>query len=77
MKLRDYRRRQQLTLAELGRRIGVSEGAVSRYESGSRIPDRATMARIARVTTGLVVPNDFFEMSQDGPGRLPERKTAR
>jgi transcriptional regulator with XRE-family HTH domain len=63
LKLREYRRRHRLTLVELARRIGVSEGAVSRYETGARVPCFPVMARISRATAGAVSPNDFFDVN--------------
>ena len=63
MKLREYRRRHRLTLAQLAGRVGVSEGAISRYETGARVPCFPVMARITRATAGAVSPNDFFDVN--------------
>ena len=73
MKLREYRRRHRLTLAQLAGRVGVSEGAISRYETGARVPCFPVMARITRATAGAVSPNDFFDVT----GRKAGEKAGR
>jgi transcriptional regulator with XRE-family HTH domain len=73
LKLREYRRRHRLTLARLARRVGVSEGAISRYETGARVPCFPVMARITRATAGAVSPNDFFDVN----GRKTGEKAGR
>lgn len=67
MKLREYRRRRGLTLSELAESIGVTEGAASRYETGTRRPRPGIIARIHRTTRGLVTANDFFEPTRISP----------
>lgn len=59
MKLRDYRKSQNLTLDELAARIGRSAATVSRIERGKNQPDWATLDAIERATEGAVTPNDF------------------
>ena len=63
MKLKDYLLAKSLTAAEFGRRIGVSQAAVTRYASGKRIPGEGIMRRIARETAGAVTPNDFYDVA--------------
>jgi len=62
MKLRDYMRREGMTAAEMAGLIGVSTAAVVRYRNGTRRPSPEVMRRIARVTGGAVLPNDFYDL---------------
>lgn len=62
MKLREYLSAKTLTANEFGRRIGVSQAAVTRYASGARIPEPKTMRRIVEATGGAVTPNDFYDL---------------
>ena len=47
--LRDHRRRQGLTLAQVARRAHVSVSTVSRWETGRRIPGSADLGRYAAI----------------------------
>ena len=42
------RKRQKLTQAELGQRVGVSQRAIADYESGDRKPSPKVMNRLIR-----------------------------
>ena len=55
MRLREIRKLSGLTMKELGIRIGVSESAISQYETGKRQPDYETLLKIA----------DYFGVSVD------------
>lgn len=63
MKLLDWRKQQNLTLAQVARRLDTTEVSVSRYETGQRIPGPGMMDRIARLTGNLVLPNDFYALA--------------
>jgi transcriptional regulator with XRE-family HTH domain len=67
MKLRDYLASKSITAAEFGRRIKVSQAAITRYATGDRIPEPAIMRRIASATRGAVVPNDFYTAKRGSP----------
>lgn len=60
MKLKDYLIEAGLTNTDFAARLGVSKTAVGRWIMGSRIPNRALMAAIARATNGAVTPADFY-----------------
>ena len=47
-KIRDARKAKGLTMKELGQLIGVSESAISMYETFKREPDNATLVNIAK-----------------------------
>lgn len=67
MKIREIRRKCGLTMKELGERVGVSESAISQYETGKRQPDYETLLRIAEyfgVTTDYLLGNESEEPSQ-------------
>jgi transcriptional regulator with XRE-family HTH domain len=73
MKLRDYLASKSITAAEFGRRIKVSQAAVTRYAAGDRIPEPSVMRRIARVTRGAVAPNDFYGLESSDRRGTPRR----
>lgn len=52
-RLADHRKAAGLTQAELGRRVGISDGQVSRLEAGKHEPPTALRIRLAEA---LVVP---------------------
>lgn len=45
--MRALRKQKKMTMKELGRRVGVSESAISMYETGKHEPDILTMQLIA------------------------------
>lgn len=53
--IRELRKKQNISMKELGLSIGVSESTVSLYENGKRQPDYDTLIRIA----------DYFNVSTD------------
>ena len=64
-----------MTLAELAKRIGVTEVSLSRYEREERIPAREIMPKIVEATGGAVQPNDFYSSENEelkGGPRQPE-----
>lgn len=61
MKLIDFKHTEGLTDEALAALIGdCSVSALRKWYSGDRIPRKDQMDRIARVTRGLVLPNDFY-----------------
>jgi transcriptional regulator with XRE-family HTH domain len=59
MRLANYLRAQNITLAAFAKRIGRSEATVSRLARGKHLPDWDTMQAIKEATDGCVTPNDF------------------
>lgn len=47
--LRVERKMKGLTMKELGEMIGVSESAISQYETGKREPDNATLVKLSEI----------------------------
>ncbi len=68
MKQKTWREREGLTQAEMGERLGVSQVAVGRYETG-RTPKEPVMIRIIKVTKGEVTPNDYYGLTPADPRR--------
>lgn len=48
--LKTFRARHNMTLAELGRLVGVSRGTVFRWEDGSRSVSIKRLGKVAEVT---------------------------
>lgn len=57
--IKQARLKMGLTLKELGAKVGLSESAIARYESGDRIPDESTLNRLLQVLEleSLVTPD--------------------
>ena len=67
-RLRELRKQRGLSMRELGRELGLSESAVSLYESGRRRPNHDLLCRLA----------DYFGVSVDYLlCRTEERLTAK
>ena len=62
--IREYRRQNDLSLADLGHRVGMSAETVRRYEAGLRFPEPDALDRLlseidgAVVIRGLVIERD-------------------
>ena len=56
-----WREVKGLSQAELGKRLGVAQASIARYESG-RVPEPETVIRYYLATGGQVQPNDFFDL---------------
>lgn len=64
MKLRHWRARAGLSLAEVGRGVGRSHVTVMRIERGDNPPDKETVQAIYEFTKGEVSLLDWF--TEDG-----------
>lgn len=61
MKLGNWLRENDQTMAAFAARVGVSNASViAKYVNGHRIPKPEIMRRIEIATGGQVTPNDFF-----------------
>ncbi|MBU6525944.1 helix-turn-helix transcriptional regulator [Methylocystis sp. MJC1] len=67
MKLADYLTKNDITHADFGRLIRISQAAVTRYAQGDRFPKKEILERIYAATEGAVTPNDFFLFKNDAP----------
>ena len=61
MSLKKYRKREGLTMAEMGRRCGVTHTTISRWESEQRKPDLARLKKIIEATGGQVTYKSFTD----------------
>lgn len=61
-KIRQIRKTKGMTLEQLGEKIGISRGMLSRLETNRSSPPIATLAKIAQ---GLEVPIGLFLQKAD------------
>lgn len=57
-RIREIRKSRNMTMKQLGERIGVTESAVSQYETGKRQPDSAILLSLSclfGVTVGYIL----------------------
>lgn len=59
MTIRQWRKAQNLTAAELARRLGVHPSLLSRWERGINIPEGANIAKLLIETKGEVSVADI------------------
>jgi len=60
MRLSEYLRVNEVTLADFAGQVGRSAATISRIARGVNDPDAETLRQIVRATNGAVTPNDFF-----------------
>lgn len=63
-RIRVARKAKSLTMRKLGEIVGVTESAISMYETGKREPDNATLVNIA---DSLDVSVDYLLLKTDDP----------
>jgi transcriptional regulator with XRE-family HTH domain len=73
MKLHQWRSREGLSLAQMGKLIHRAHTTVMRLESGASVPDMVTMKAIFDATNGEVSLHDF--LAADGSPK-PQSMTA-
>lgn len=66
MTLAQYLSESDLTDAEFGAKVGVSQSQISRLKRGVSFPSPATAVRIAQATGGKVKPADWYASLQKG-----------
>ncbi len=54
-RLKELRQEKNLTLSKLGKKVGLTNATISRYESGTRKPNQDVLEELA----------DFFEVTTD------------
>lgn len=67
--IRSARKAKGLTMKKLGQLVGVSESAISMYETFKREPDNATLVKIANI---LEVSVDYLLCQTDEPQEKKE-----
>lgn len=73
MHISEYLNERELSQAQFGAEIGVSQSAVERYVNRKRIPDEDVMRRIYQITKGQVTANDFYDLPAP-PGRNGKKR---
>lgn len=71
MKLRDWLAKEGISPTEFARRLKKPQATIARYVNGDRVPERETMADIAKETGGEVMPNDFYDIAPPLAGEAP------
>lgn len=61
MNIAAYRDSRGITQAELAAELSVTQSTVARWEAGA-MPARDMLARIAELTRGQVMPNDWLDI---------------
>lgn len=69
LRLREARKKKNITLKRLGELVGLSESAISQYENGKRQPDNDTLIKFANC---LDVSTDYLLGRDSSP--VPESK---
>lgn len=59
MKLRDYRKKNKISMERMAGLLMVNVSTICRYESGLRFPGRDMLKLIAKVTKSQVLASDF------------------
>lgn len=76
----DLRKEKKLTQAELGDIVGVTGKAVSRWERGLNLPDRAIMNKVSEAlgvsTTELLNGERVVDLSKDNLDQITENSVA-
>ncbi len=58
--LKKYLEKNQITQREFSKKLGVSDGAITRWVKGERIPKMKLIMKIKKETNGEVNPQDFY-----------------
>ena len=61
MKIEEWMQRENKTQQEVADALGVSQGVVSLWLKGERLPRPENMQKIVELTGGEVQPNDFYK----------------
>ncbi len=75
--LKEVRRRQGLSQAELARRAGTSQPVISAYERGWRDPTFGTLRRLVEAAGERLQIHAVPETSDIPPSRTPEEQARR
>lgn len=59
-KLREFRKSQSMTQADLAKRVGVKKPTISRIETGERVPSVGLIKRIIAVSKGALTADDLL-----------------
>jgi hypothetical protein len=66
MKLADYMRHNDISPERFAETLGgVSVSGVRKWMSDTRVPRKDQIEKIAELTHGAVLPNDFFSLSTE------------
>lgn len=63
MKLREYRKQNNMSQQTLADKLGLDVTTISKYENGSIVPSLPNMLKIKKVTGSDVDVEDFYNVS--------------
>lgn len=61
MTLKAWRIATNRTVAEVANELGISRQSYSRYEAGTRVPERSILNKIVLITGGAVTANSWLD----------------
>jgi transcriptional regulator with XRE-family HTH domain len=64
MHLESFRIKQHWSMEDLARELGIGLRSAYRYVRGERIPPKAVMVKIRRISGGVVTADDFYSDQQ-------------
>lgn len=59
-----YRKARKLSIDDVVKQTGLSKASISRIERGKQQPSADSLRRLCQFTSGLLRPNDFFNVDQ-------------
>lgn len=65
--LAEFLKRENLSPAEFGRRIGRSHTTVYDWINGKKRPAGKSVDLLLRATNGTITPNDFYDLPDIAP----------
>lgn len=64
MKLKEWLNKEEKTVADMSRDIGITHSVVLRWTTNERIPSLDNMQKIVAYTNGEVTANDFYNVGE-------------
>ncbi len=62
--LKAYRKARKIKMSEVVTATGLSKATISRIEAGKQQPSADSLRRLCQFTSGLLRPNDFFDVDR-------------
>lgn len=62
MRLKEWLKKEGISVATLAKKIGVAKWTLNRYVSTNRVPAPRVVVALYRATRGAVQPNDFYPL---------------
>jgi hypothetical protein len=62
MKLADWIKKKNTTVAAVAKQLGVNAWTIHRYANEDRLPEPAPLLKLYKLTGGAVEPNDWYDL---------------